>query len=369
MKQFIEGLGFDPILSEQNNFPINPAMGTVDNCLAVVESKADIFVPIVGARYGSVNDRDKSVTNLEFLTARSKGIPQYVFVSRSVLDILPVWKTNRSADFSNVTDSPKLFEFVAGIRDSGECWVFPFDTAQDIFEVLRMQLAYLFSDSLELRLKARAVGGLSPKFRNLPGTVFRIIIERPVAWEYLLFSEALESELRTLSDIKRDWSYRLAKGPGLRMNSAGLIKLLGDKLAEVRRITAILGRVVNQALPAAFGPPGVSGDPEAILHAANRVAMAYRDAMEWKLDLYRYDVPHEMERVRDLMGRFCDNMVAEVEEFSHTINTALKNALADVKQGKKAAVSIMLKLTVPDQSEIQPEFERLSFLLASGSLR
>jgi hypothetical protein len=137
LKQFIEGLGCEPILSEYDSFPVNPGIGTVDNCLNVVESKASILVLVVGGRYGSTNERGLSVTNLEFRTAKAKGIPVYVFVVRSILEILPVWRQNPSGDFSSVVDSPALFQFVSELRDAGETWVFPFDTAQDICSTLR----------------------------------------------------------------------------------------------------------------------------------------------------------------------------------------------------------------------------------------
>jgi hypothetical protein len=70
----VEGLGLNAILSEHNTFPVNPNLGTVDNCLKVVEGNADIFVLIVGSRYGSPGGDGRSITNLEYLTARSKGI-------------------------------------------------------------------------------------------------------------------------------------------------------------------------------------------------------------------------------------------------------------------------------------------------------
>ena len=148
LKSFAESLGLEPLLSEYDSFPVNPDLGTADNCLSVVNTKADLFLLIVGGRYGSTTADDKSVTNLEYLAARSKGIPVYAFVLRSILDTLPVWKDNRSGNFNAVADSPKLFEFVESLRDSGAAWVFPFDTAQSIFAVLRTQLAYLFMDAL-----------------------------------------------------------------------------------------------------------------------------------------------------------------------------------------------------------------------------
>ena len=138
MRIFIEGMGLNPVLAEHNAFPVDPDLGTIDNCMKVVERDADIFVLIVGSRYGSTGTAGKSVTNLEYLSARSKGIPIFTFIARNVLEILPVWKANPSGDYSSVTDSPKLFEFVASLRDSGAEWVFPFDLAQQIFDVLRL---------------------------------------------------------------------------------------------------------------------------------------------------------------------------------------------------------------------------------------
>ncbi|MBI2817051.1 MAG: DUF4062 domain-containing protein [Acidobacteria bacterium] len=149
MRQFLTGLGLDPMVSEYNSFPVNPDLGTIDNCLNAVETRADTFILIVGGRYGSLADGGKSVTNLEYQTANAKGIPAYVFVMRSILDIVPVWKANQSGNFGHVVDSVKVFEFVEKLRQTGEEWVFPFEHAQDIFDVLRNQLAYLFMDSLE----------------------------------------------------------------------------------------------------------------------------------------------------------------------------------------------------------------------------
>lgn len=53
LRDFIEcDLVYEPILSEYNSFPINPDIDTVENCLRIVEQRADILVLIVGGRYG-----------------------------------------------------------------------------------------------------------------------------------------------------------------------------------------------------------------------------------------------------------------------------------------------------------------------------
>ena len=85
MKEFIEGTyGFNAMLSEFDSFPIDPCVGTFENCLSNVDQCADVFVLIVGNRYGYVLESGKSVTNLEYLHAKAKGIPMYVFVSKKI---------------------------------------------------------------------------------------------------------------------------------------------------------------------------------------------------------------------------------------------------------------------------------------------
>ena len=147
LKLFIDGqLGFESLLSETSSFPLAPDLNAVDNCLRAVRERADIFILIIGGRYGSVLDDGKSITNLEYLQAKSKGIPVYVFIDKRIINILPVWRNNQNADFSSVVDSPKLFDFVELLRDKENVWIHGFETAQDIITIFKKQAGYLFYD-------------------------------------------------------------------------------------------------------------------------------------------------------------------------------------------------------------------------------
>jgi hypothetical protein len=335
--------------------------------LKVVESSADLFVLIVGSRYGSAADHGKSVTNLEYLAAKSKGIPLFVFISRSILDILPVWKDNPGGNYSHVTDSPKLFEFVASLKDYGAHWVFPFDVAQDIFSTLKVQLSYLFMDALTLRLKM-GTGGLLPAFRELPGTMLRLIVEKLPFWEHLLLAEGLEFEVHALAGLKRDWMFGIAVGQGTSMSPRAYSKWCRTKLDEASRICGNANRVINEALPKALGPPGVAGDAEAIVYCARRLADLYRSAMEWKLDFARVQLPEEMTRAKAISASFCDNMVREIEEFCVNFKRDLKTAIADVQLGKPVVFTATLKLTGPGASDLEAELDRVAELVRSGEL-
>ena len=68
LRQFIDGLGWRAVMSEHDSFPIDANQTTVENSRRNVRENADVFVMVVGARYGSVDaEADKSVTNLEFV--------------------------------------------------------------------------------------------------------------------------------------------------------------------------------------------------------------------------------------------------------------------------------------------------------------
>src|SRR5882757_1392045 len=82
----VTGLGLCPLRSEAESFPIDPTLTTVENCQKVVRESADILVLVIGGRYGSVDSGSgKSITNLEYLAAKTKGIPVYAFVDQQVL--------------------------------------------------------------------------------------------------------------------------------------------------------------------------------------------------------------------------------------------------------------------------------------------
>ena len=121
MKEFIENnYGFEAILSEFDSFPIDPCKGTFENFLDNVDQRADIFILIIGTRYGYVTDQGKSITNLEYLHAKAKGIPLFVFVNKQIYNTLSFWRSNKDADFSSIVDNPKIFEFVAEIYDESQ---------------------------------------------------------------------------------------------------------------------------------------------------------------------------------------------------------------------------------------------------------
>jgi hypothetical protein len=360
LKDFIESFDYEPVLSEFDSFPVDSARGTQDNCLERVRSFADILVLLVGGRYGWPTDSGKSITNLEYLEARAKGIPIYVFVSKSVLAVLETWRANPSADFGATVDSPKVFEFVASLRDKGEMWVFPFEIAQDIILCLRKQFACLCGDSLRLRTRFQAAG-LSDSLQQLRGLALKLLIERPTAWEMRLFSQVLADEIAKSADLKRDYDLGIALGPGPIVHGfQDVMSWASHKFAEASKITTAITALMNEALPRADGPPGTPADADAFVHVARKVADQYRALLEWTLDCRRVNVEPEFRKLAQSLTYFTRNFVREVEEFSDRLQSEITAALASLKPaGETRTIALTLKLTMPDVSEYHSEMGRL----------
>ena len=262
IRDFIEDdLGYEAILSEYDSFPIDPDKDTINNCLRVVEQRADIMVLIVGGRYGYITDHgNKSITNLEYLRAKSKGIPIFVFVDRKVIDILPIWKKNKTADFSNVVDSSKIFEFVDLLRNKDSNWVHEFNTGKDIKNCLKKQLAYLVNDSLYLRRRLNKEG-VSFKILQYSGKVFELSIEKPDFWEYLLFAAALKDNIEKLDDLRYDMKYGISFEKTVQYSEPQeILDFVELKCNELINRSRLLGIVINKAFQEAIGEPGKPGN-------------------------------------------------------------------------------------------------------------
>jgi hypothetical protein len=363
LRSFFELMGMVPVLSEFSSFPVNPGLGAIENCLAAVKEKADIFVLVVGERYGSETEDGKSVTNLEYLEAKAKGIPCYVFVQKSILTALSIWQKNRSGDFSGFVDSSKLFVFVESLYDPKEKnWVFSFDSAQDIIGTLRTQLAYLFMDALTIHTKTLRSGLSEALMQDLSGAALLLAVQKPFAWEHRLFSQVLSDEISRVASIKKDLDYGLALGKAVRLgDSAEVIEWVQRKLGEMISFLKSATVLVNTALPKAVGAPGEPGDVEEIVNVGKRLAEFYRRILEWTAEFRQIQVMNEFSSLLEIIARLSHNMIKEIEAYAVNLNRQLDDAERRYGETKQPqSLKFTLTLTLPDMTEIDDELHRLS---------
>jgi hypothetical protein len=308
LKRFVEdGLGYEALLSEQN-FPLDPRLDTVSNCLNAVQEHADIFILIIGNRYGYI-PVDKSVTNLEYIHAKAKGIPIYVFIKKEVGSYIKIWRQNPDVSFGNIIDSPKLFEFIDIIMNEDKQWVKEFECAQDIIDDLKEQLAYLYLKCLKSYNDTSGIQTL----KNAP---LRIAIEKPRVWEFKLFAEVLTQSWTESTDLQRDYKHRIVYGTMIEINNPQkVVEWAMVKSSELMRYADNITKLVREVYAEALGKAGEDGDADYIKYTANRLVDIYKCLMKWTLDHEMLIVPDELSNYVIANSQLSSTLIEDLESF------------------------------------------------------
>ena len=362
LRRFIgDELGYRPLLSEHPSFPIDPDVPTVENCRQRVERDADVLVLVVGGRYGSIDDHSaRSVTNLEYLAARQKGIPIYAFVDRKVLSLLSVWRDNPSADFSATVDTPHLFEFVKQLRDVDKVWVHEFGYAQEIIDVLRLQFAYAHRAGLLLRRRLR-----SDRDREwldgLRGQTLKIALEEPAGWPWRLFANGLVDAIRAHHRAQRRNQLGIPFGLGEDVNQP--FEWLKSRFQDAQRLPTALTELVDNQLPVALGSTGTPPDAERIVFLFESMGALYADALRWTERVRAANIHEAFRPVLAPLGLMLNDVISEFEQFSADLLGRVNSAVELILRGEDVVIEMTLKITVSDR--VISEFNRQLGLAAA----
>ncbi|MGC3966097.1 MAG: DUF4062 domain-containing protein [Pirellulales bacterium] len=178
---FIESLGYEPILSEKGDIAYSPDTPLDESCYREATT-ADIFVLIIGGRYGSeasgpdkkanrdFNERYESITKKEYDTASVNNTPIYILIESSVYAEYRTYQRNKDLEKVNYAhvDSANVFrlieEILAKPRNNP---VHTFERFADIETWLRDQWAGLFRELLKCKSDQKQLAALTAQVENL----------------------------------------------------------------------------------------------------------------------------------------------------------------------------------------------------------
>lgn len=181
LDQFIEALGYDSVLSEKGAIAYAHDAPLDESCYREVAS-ADIFVLIVGGRYGSeasehrtgltktFYERYDSITKQEYKAAAEKDIPVYVLIEKAVYSEYQTFTKNRDRTdiaYAHV-DSVNVFhlieEILAQPRNNP---IQTFERFADIESWLREQWSGVFRELLNRTSSQRQLTSLAAQVTEL----------------------------------------------------------------------------------------------------------------------------------------------------------------------------------------------------------
>lgn len=372
LSDLISSLGHTPIMSESTNFPINPSKKTIENCIDTVTNFADILVLIVGNRYGSIIESGKSITNTEFLTAKNKNIPIFIFIDKKTMQALDFWKSNPEGDFSYIVDNKQIFEFIENLRSNEQLWAFEFEKAQDISSTLKVQLSNLFKETLKLDRKFK-VQEIDSYQLNLSNFTTSILLKKEMAYEYEFFAQVLVDEICKKENFKNDYTYNIHLENKHRIDDKqALLDWFSYKLANFSEIVNSLSNLVNKVAPIYIAEPGVSSDIKGLYYVGVTYARVFERIINWTIDLHSAIVPNDCENLKTALAKYSKNLIEEVWQFPFDILKQIHQIQLDHKLGnrEKRTITLSLQITIDEDAskEFHREFEifRTTFFRESG---
>ncbi|MCZ8528702.1 DUF4062 domain-containing protein [Alteromonas sp. PRIM-21] len=220
MDIFIESLGYETVLSEKGNIAYAPDMALDESCYKEILN-TDIFVLIVGGRYGSETsegdtkknkeffDRYESVTKKEFEEANKRDVPTYILIESSVYSEYQTYlrnKKNENISYAHV-DSVNIFKFIEKIlslpRNNATK---TFEKFSDIESWLREQWAGLFRELLQRMSEQKKFNELSHQVDGLKeiNTTLKTYLESVMqVVSPDKSSEIIQAEHKRLGDLER----------------------------------------------------------------------------------------------------------------------------------------------------------------------
>lgn len=218
---FIESLGFEPVLSEKGDIPFTPDSPLDESCYREAAS-ADIFVLIIGGRYGTEAsgkqrtpnrtffERYESITKKEYESAIARDIPVFVLVENNVYSEYHTYLRNKESKdilYAHV-DSVNVFrlieEMLARPRNNP---THTFERFCDIEAWLREQWAGLFRELLQRQSQQQQLSALGAQVSELKAineTLRKYLEAVMTGITPADSSRLIESEQRRLQELERN---------------------------------------------------------------------------------------------------------------------------------------------------------------------
>ena len=363
IKQCIIDLGHTPILSEMKDFPIDPQLSNTENCINAVKNVADIFVLIIGNKYGSILESGQSITNTEFLTAVNKGIPIYTFALKQMTVLLPMWERNPDADFSYVVDNNKVFEFLADVRKKRGLWNFEFENALDITNILKVQLSNLFHDALKAR-QMIVCSDTSELYSKISTSALNILLRKEDYFEIRFFLQTMKDEIIKYKDLKNDYIYSVRLKSENRISDLSqLIEWIQFKLGQAQNYIDSLNNL-TEAFNYFYAEPGNPSDIEGLYYVARSYAKAYGSLLEWGIEVKSTIVPEDFERLLSVFAELPTEAIGQIERYPTDALGIIEESSRKAKTGELedgSVINLHLEISISDlaMQRYNEEFEIL----------
>ncbi len=349
LKNGIENLGHNVILSESFTFPIEPTKNTIDNCIDIVRNEADILILLIKDNYGYiVPETGRSVTHMELQTAQDKGIPIYTFTNSETLrqKVLLEGQLNEDSEFL------KVCKFIDEVRQERNLWNFEYSGVDDILNTIKTQLSILMKHSLTTRNKVDAIDK-KWVFPHITPEAYRLLVYKEKNYMEQFFFQVMKDEMGRYVDLKLDYKYSHLLNASYKQKSLSefvrWIKEIFDELAfylksEIRLENAFFDSYKKD-----------DSDFRQLYYVAKRFANRYADMLELGIHLKSEYVYPEYASIQGRIMGMVDNAISQLENLPQSALDAIDKNVKDEIASKSEISASMDFPSIIDVSDEEME--------------
>ena len=157
LASFLDALGYESVRNERGEIPYGKDESLQTYCYKEI-SNVDIFVSIIGGRFGSESDQSRwSISNEELRTAIHENKQVYIFIENTVNNEFGTYQLNKETDMKyKYVDDKRIYEFIEEIYSlTSNNNIKTFDYAGEIQDYLKEQFAGLFQSFLDSKAKTK----------------------------------------------------------------------------------------------------------------------------------------------------------------------------------------------------------------------
>ncbi len=311
------------------------------------------MVLIVGNRYGSVIETGKSITNTEFLTAKQKGIPVFCFIDKSALNALNFWKDNKDADFTRFVDNKKIFEFIDDIRTKKNIWVFPFEQSKEIIETLKIQLSYLFKESL--KLKSILDKNIDEFFKlKVSEKCLKILIEKNDFYEFEFLYQTFIDEIEKKEFLKNDIEYSILVEPKHFINDIQELSSWGSN--RLKTVMSIISNINNLfiALIKFVNERGKPSDLKGLYYTSIKYSQIFEQLLNWMIEVKSTHIAEEFSALKIHLAEMVSHVVEQLWNYPYEIKSQIENTKKQQLLGEVISdLNFNLKLNINNEAQLK----------------
>ena len=359
LKNGIENLGHNVILSESFTFPIEPTKNTIDNCINIVRNEADILILLIKDNYGYIVPRTgRSVTHMELQTAQDKGIPIYTFTHSETLrqKVLLEGQLDENSEFL------KVCKFIDEVRQERSLWNFEYNGVEDILNTIKTQLSILMKHSLSVRNKVDAIDK-KWVFPHITPEAYRLLVYKEKNYVERFFFQVMKDEMERHVDLKLDYKYSHLLNAGY--TQKGLrefvrwIKDIYDEIAFYFRSEIKLEEEFFDSYKKD------DSDFRQLYHVAKRFANRYADILELGIHLKSDYVYPEYASIQGRITGMVDNAISQLENMPQSALDAIdKNVKDEIASKSEISASMdfpsIIDVSDEEMEEISREIKQIA---------